>query len=120
MILVDTSIWIDHLRGGNARLVSLLQDQRVLVHPFIIGELAVGNIRQRGTVLAHLGRLPSAAVATNDEVMHLIERRALAGTGLSWVDAHLIASAILTPATLWTLDRTLTISVARLNLPPDK
>ena len=120
MILVDTSVWIDHLRGGNARLQSLLEAQQVLTHPFIIGELAVGSLRQRPVVLGHLGRMPQAAVATNDEVMHLIEQRDLAGIGLSWVDAHLIASAILSPAPLWTLDRALTISLARLSLPSGK
>ena len=120
MILVDTSVWIDHLRGGNPRLRSLLADQQVLCHPFIIGELAVGNLRRRATVLGHLRSLPVAVEATNDEVFHLIEERGLAGSGLSWVDAHLIASAVLSPASLWTMDRALTISLARLRLPPGK
>ena len=120
MILVDTSVWIDHLRTGNPRLVSLLEDQQVLCHPFIIGELAVGSLQKRSMVLGFLRSLPSAVVATHDETLHFIEERRLYGTGLSWVDAHLLASAVLTGTTVWSHDRALTISLPRLSLHPGK
>lgn len=108
MILVDSSVWIEHFRRANARLSSLVRDHQVLTHSFVIGELACGTLPgHRTEVLAHLSRLPGAPIAEHDEVMTLIERRGLAGSGIGWVDAHLLASALLASASLWTMDSTL-------------
>ncbi len=108
MILVDTSVWVDHLRVGNASLATLLADGRVLTHPFIIGELALGSLRQRGAVLADLSDLPEVVVATDAEVLTFIEDHAIFGRGVGYVDAHLLAAARLTAgAVLWTNDRRL-------------
>jgi hypothetical protein len=108
MILVDTSVWIDHLRDGDATLAELLNGSQVLMHPFILGELACGNLRNRDEVLALLKDLPRAAVATDEEVLFFIERHALMGRGIGYVDAHLLAAAALGNATrLWTRDRRL-------------
>lgn len=107
MILVDTSVWIEHLRRGSERLQALLYDEQVLCHPFIIGELACGTLRNRQEILSLLSALPEARVAEHEEVLHLVEGRHLYGRGLGWVDAHLLASALLTKCTLWTLDKPL-------------
>lgn len=108
MTLVDTSVWIDHLRGRNTRLVALLEAGEVLAHPFVIGELALGNLRGLETVLRDLRDLPRAAVATDDEVLRLIEANSLWGRGIGYVDAHLLAAVRLTANTeLWTADRRL-------------
>ena len=107
MILVDTSVWVDHLRNGNARLAELLNNHQVLVHPFIIGELSLGSLRNRVEVLDLLSRLPAAPVAEHDEVMATVDRHRLAGTGIGWVDAHLAASALLAGAGLLTMDKAL-------------
>lgn len=107
MILVDTSVWVDHLRVGNRRLQSLLEDTEVLAHPFIIGELACGSLRNREEVLTLLQALPEAQVAEHEEVMRVVERERLYGLEIGWLDAHLLASARLSDAPLWTLDRRL-------------
>ena len=107
MILVDTSVWIAHFRKGSPALSELLGDGLVLVHPFIAGELACGNLRNRTRILSDLQALPAAASATNGEVMQLIEARKLWGLGVGWIDAHLLASALLSTCRLWTLDRRL-------------
>jgi predicted nucleic acid-binding protein len=108
VILVDTSTWVDHLRAGNARLARLLEDGEVVTHPYVIGELALGNLRQRDTVLDALSELPQANVATDIEVLHLIREEALFGRGIGYVDVHLLASTRLSPGTrLWTGDRRL-------------
>lgn len=105
MILVDTSVWIDHLRSGDDRLVEYLEAERVLAHPMVIGEIAMGSLRRRDDVLTLLGDLPSAAVASDAEVLGLIDDRRLHGRGLGYIDAHLLAAALLTPAaTIWTRD----------------
>ena len=105
MILVDTSIWIDHLRADNSALKRLLDAGRVLMHPFVIGELALGRMRQREIILAALSDLPRAEVATDAEVLGFVNREALFGRGIGYVDAHLLASARLTAgATIWTRD----------------
>jgi len=104
MILVDTSVWVDHFRSRNPALSSLLSDGQVFGHPFVIGELACGNIRSRAVTLAELSHLPEAITAHHGEVMRLIEQRRLWGVGIGWVDAHLIASARLLECSLWTLD----------------
>ncbi len=104
MILVDTSIWIDHLRTGNRALQSLLEDAGVLTHSFVIGELACGTLRHRDEVLTLLRALPEAQPAEHMEVMGFVERERLYGRGIGWIDAHLLASARLSSASLWTLD----------------
>lgn len=107
MILVDTSIWIAHLREGNQRLAGLLEQVQVLSHPFVIGELACGALRNRTAVLALLGNLPEAPIAEHQEVLEFVERERLHGRGIGWVDVHLLASVRLSDAALWTLDRPL-------------
>ncbi|HVH74863.1 MAG TPA: PIN domain-containing protein [Stellaceae bacterium] len=108
MILVDTSVWVDHLRAHNAALARLLDAGAVLVHPFVTGELALGRMRQRETVLGALSDLPHTAIAGDAEVLHFIERHALFGRGIGYIDVHLLAAVRLTAdARLWTSDRKL-------------
>lgn len=108
MILVDTSIWIDHLRAGDKSLSALLDAGRVLAHPFVVGELALGILRQRDIILDALSDLPQARVATDKEVLHLIDQNALSGLGIGYVDAHLLAAVRLTAGSvLWTRDKRL-------------
>ena len=108
MILVDTSIWIDHLRTGDAELGELLRDGQVLAHPSVTGELALGHLSRRGEILRLLHNLPQTTVATDGEVLTLIDKRQLFGLGIGYVDAHLLAGTALTPAArLWTRDRRL-------------
>lgn len=116
MILVDSSVWVDHLRGSDPVLVRLLTAGQVLAHPFVIGELALGSLRQRETVLGALQGLPQAIVADEGEVLGFIDRYALAGIGIGYVDAHLLASARLSVATLWTRDKRLNGAAQRLGL----
>lgn len=106
MILGDTSIWVDHLRAGDETLSALLNAGLVLAHPFIIGELALGNLRQREVVLNALSDLPRVAVATEAEVLRFIDLHALFGRGIGYIDAHLFAAVQLTAGTeLWTRER---------------
>ncbi|HET9425599.1 MAG TPA: type II toxin-antitoxin system VapC family toxin [Gemmatimonadaceae bacterium] len=108
MILVDTSVWIDHLRKGDAALEEALMNGEVLTHSFVIGELACGNIANRREILDLLAELPRAREATHEEVMAMVDRRRLMGRELGYVDAHLLAASLLTPETrLWTRDRRL-------------
>ena len=107
MILVDTSLWVEHFRRGHPVLVGLLERELVLCHPFVIGELACGTLRRRDEVLSLLSALPQAPLAGHDEALLLLERRGLAGRGIGWIDLHLLASAMLGNARLWTLDRRL-------------
>jgi predicted nucleic acid-binding protein len=108
VILVDTSVWVDHLRAGDKALGSLLDAGMVLAHPFVIGELALGNLRQREIVLSALSNLPHASIATDAEVLHFIDRHALFGRGIGYVDTHLLAAARLTAgAELWTKNKRL-------------
>jgi len=117
MILVDTSVWIDHLRHGDAELVSLLNAGQVLMHRFVIGELALGNLQNRNIVLGTLQNLPQVAAASDDEALHFIENNALSGTGIGYIDAHLLAAVRLSPgALLWTRDKRLLAESARLGL----
>ena len=117
MILVDTSIWIDHLRSGNERLTGLLETDLVLAHAWVIGEIALGHLRRRREVLDLLLSLPRAALASDDEVLALIERNALHGTGVGYVDAQLLASTRLTPgALLWTQEKRLASIAQRLRI----
>lgn len=116
MILVDTSIWVDHLRQGDAGLSGLLDQDKVCCHPFILGELALGNLRQRDMLLGLMRSLPQASVAEDAEVLRFIDDNGLAGTGIGYVDAHLLAAARLSGGRLWTRDRRLGEAAARLAL----
>lgn len=117
VILVDTSIWADHLRAGDKTLADLLDRGMVLAHPFVTGELALGNLRQRDLVLDALQDLPQTIVATNPEILHFIDRHALSGLGIGYVDVHLLAAVRLTTgAALWTRDKRLDGVADRLGL----
>ena len=117
MILADTSIWVDHLRAGEPGLVSLLNDNRILVHPMVIGELACGNLPNRDTVLGLLGEMPAIPVATDEEVLFFIEQRRVMGRGIGYVDAHLLAAATLAQSVqFWTRDRRLVAVAGDLDL----
>jgi predicted nucleic acid-binding protein len=117
VILVDTSVWIEHLRAGDERLMALLDAGEVLGHPLVIGELALGHLRGRDAFLRDLRDLPQAAVVADEEVSRFIDRQALFGRGIGYVDAHLLAAARLTVgARLWTRDRDLHAVAAELDL----
>ena len=117
MVLVDTSVWVDHLRKGDAGLEDLLTKESVLTHPFVIGELALGNIPKRDVFLSAIGDLPKATMAEDDEVLRFISDRALFGVGVGYVDVHLLAAAKLTAgASLWTRDVRLLRVAQRLRL----
>ena len=116
MILVDTSVWIDHLRQGDAELADALQHGRVAIHPFVVGELACGNLRARAEVLGLLQALPSLPVATAEEVLFFIDAHALMGRGIGYVDVHLLAAARLAGAQFWTRDKRLHGAAADLRL----
>ena len=118
MILVDTSIWIDHLHAEEPALVSLLRDDEVGSHPYVIEELALGSVKDRGRVIPLLGRLRSFPVVTHAEALALVERRRLWGRGLSAVDAHLLGSTALVPgALLWTRDKGLLSACRDVDVP---
>jgi predicted nucleic acid-binding protein len=104
VILVDTSVWTDHLRHSEPSLAALLNDGNVLTHPDVIGELAMGSLRGRATFLETLQLLPKAPVATDAEALHLVERAKLYSRGLGWVDAKILASALIGRVSLWTRD----------------
>ena len=117
MILVDASVWVDHLRFRDKTLGDLLERGGVLVHPFVIGELALGNLRQRDLFLGALSDLPRVAVTTDDEVLHFIHQHALFGLGVGYLDAHLLAAVALTAgSTLWTRDKRLHTAAGQLGL----
>ncbi len=117
MILVDTSVWIDHLRTGDEKLSTLLDTGRVLAHPFVIGEIALGYLRQRETILSALLDLPQATVATDAELLLFVEEHSLAGLGIGYVDVHLLASTRLTAGSaLWTRDKRLIGAAERMSL----
>lgn len=108
MILVDTSVWVDHLRAGDAGLVGVLESNRACVHPFVIGELACGNLKARRQVLDLLGALPRVAVADDAEVLFFIDRHQLMGRRIGFVDVHLLAATAMQAGTrLWTRDKRL-------------
>jgi predicted nucleic acid-binding protein len=115
-MLVDTSVWIDHFARGNPRLVELLDAGAAETHPFVVGELALGRLRWRGETLAYLAALPSVPSADHDEVMGLVEGSHLAESGIGWVDAHLLASALIAGTTIWTTDRQLRSVALRLGV----
>ena len=107
MVLVDTSVWVSHLRNGDVGLEKLLNDGEVVCHPFIVGELACGNLKNRHEILMYLESLPKAVLAEDGEVLKFIETHELMGKGLGYIDVHLIAAAVLTDVPLWTFDKTL-------------
>lgn len=118
MILVDTSVWIDHFRKGEPKLARLLEDGQVLMHPFVAGELACSNLHNRNEVLELLERLPRASVASEVEARLFLERHAIMGRGLGYIDVHLLASVALgAPARFWTKDRRLAPVGAELGIP---
>jgi predicted nucleic acid-binding protein len=119
MVLVDTSVWVDHFRSSSPVLETLLDDGQVLVHPFITGELACGNLRNRTETFTYLHALPAAIVASNVEAITFLEKRRLWGRGLGWVDVHLLASALLSRAAVWTIDKRLRTVAAELGVGPD-
>ena len=102
MILVDSSVWINHFRHTDPRLQELLVRDLVSLHPFVLGELACGNLHKRAETIAYLEMLPAAAVAPELQVLHLLENRHSWGTGLGWIDMHLLASALIGGLRLWT------------------
>lgn len=117
MILVDTSVWIDHLRAGNADLARLLETGLVATHPLVVGELAMGNLHARDTLLGLLRALPQAVVAADEEVLAYVARHGLFGIGIGYADAHLLAATQLTAgASLWTRDRRLREAAGRLGI----
>ena len=121
MILIDTSVWIDHLRSGEPLLVAALESARVMMHPFVLGELACGNLANRSEVLGLLGDLPAALTATDPEALEFIERRALMGRGIGYIGVHLLASTALSSDTrLWTKDRRLAAVATELDLAFDE
>jgi len=107
MVLVDTSIWVIHFRDGNRRLEKLLLDAEVACHPFIIGELACGNIKNRDEIISLLQSLPTTSTIELNDFLYFIERNKLIGMGLGFVDVHLLASAQLSGIPLWTSDKRL-------------
>lgn len=117
MILLDTSVWIDHLRQGDAQVTAILQSGLALTHPFVIGELACGNLKSRTKILGLLAALPKARVAQEQEALFFIERHKLMGQGIGYIDAHLLAATALTEgARLWTRDKRLDALAQRLGL----
>ena len=116
MILPDTSVWIDHLRRANPVLTSLLESGDVLCHPFVIGELACGSLKERRRTLQWLQTLEPAPFADHDEVLTLVDGNGLVATGLGWLDAHLLGSTLLAGARLWTLDAPLARAAAKLSV----
>lgn len=116
MILVDSSVWVDHFRRGSPRLEALLDDGLVLVHPFVLGELALGRLKRRAEILGLLREMPRAELASHDEALEFVDRHELAGKGVGWVDVHLLVSAALGRVSLWTLDRRLAVAAGHLAL----
>jgi len=115
-MLVDTSVWVEHLRRGDATLNALLARGEVECHPFVIGELALGTLQRRSEILTLLQKLPRVRTASHDEVLTFVDRHGLTGRGIGWVDAHLLASTALDRTLLWTRDRRLSSVAQALNL----
>ena len=123
MVLVDTSVWIEHLRYGDETLARLLEGNQVLTHPFVIGELACGNLADRDEILSRLMDLPVLSAATESEALYFLDRNQLMGRGIDYIDVHLLAAtALAPPARLWTRDKRLEAVSRSLNLsvPPDQ
>jgi len=116
MVLVDTSIWVDHFRQGVSLLDDLLTSGQVATHPFVIGELACGNLTNRTEILTLLSSLPSLKTANHTEALHLVETHGLHGTGIGWIDVHLLSSALLNHVPIWTRDRKLNAAARTLGI----
>lgn len=116
MILVDTSVWVEHFRHHHRDLAQRLEEGEVICHEFVIGELACGHLRNRKEILSLLRELPQAALAENEEVLTFLDSQCLFGKGIGWVDAHLLASARLSRAKLWTLDKRLEALASRMSI----
>jgi predicted nucleic acid-binding protein len=119
MLLVDTSVWVNHLRRSDERLQQALLDDQVLMHPLVLGEIACGSLHRRSSILSDLGQLPQAVSAENGEVLEFLEQHRLYGKGIGWIDAHLLASTALSRCRLWTLDSRLGDAAASLRLGPN-
>ena len=116
MVLADTSVWVHHFRFGEPGLRNLLAEGLVLMHPFVLGELACGNLRNRSATLSDMQALPLATTASHAEARRLLEEHHMWGRGLGWVDIHLLASAALSRSQFWTLDKRLATEARRLGL----
>jgi predicted nucleic acid-binding protein len=116
VILVDTSVWVEHLRRGSPRLAAILANRGALQHPFVTGELALGGLPLRERMLAHLADLPAAPIVDHAIVLRLLEVEHLYGRGLGWVDVHLLASSLHSRCGLWTNDRSLARTAHRLGI----
>ena len=116
MVLVDTSVWVSHLREGNSDLADLLNVGEVVCHRFVVGEIACGNLRNRAEIMSLLQALPMCIVAEHEEVLEFIDNGGLMGKGLGYIDVHLLASAVLTDTPLWTLDKQLKQAANALNI----
>lgn len=116
MVLVDTSVWVEHLRRGEPGLRTLLHEGEAICHPFVMGELACGHLQSREQILSLLKALPSAALVEPDEILFFIEERKLAGLGLGLIDVHLLASCLISRVKLWTLDKRLKVVAVRLGV----
>jgi predicted nucleic acid-binding protein len=116
VILVDTAVWVDHLRAADRHLSGLLLEEAVLCHPIVVGELACGALKRRSEILGLLRNLPQAPVVEHDEVLAFVDAQSLMGSGLGWVDIHLLASAALAGERFWTRDRPLAHAARRLGL----
>ncbi|HLK21836.1 MAG TPA: type II toxin-antitoxin system VapC family toxin [Bryobacteraceae bacterium] len=116
MFLVDTSVWVNHFRRSDERLQQALLDGQVLMHPFVLGEIACGSLQRRSAILSDLAELPHAVSAENIEVLQFLDQHWLFGKGIGWTDAHLLASAVLTRCRLWTSDSRLSDAAASLKL----
>jgi predicted nucleic acid-binding protein len=117
-VLVDTSVWVDHFRRRNARLVHVLDSAQALTHPFVTGELACGHVARRDDILSLLQALPALPVIEHAEVLEFVDAHRLFGRGLGWVDMHLLASARLARTALWTLDKRLAAAGVELGVAP--
>ena len=117
MVLIDTVVWIDHLQSNDEHLSMLLENEQIVMHPMVIGELAMGNLANRQRTLEDFAKLPEISVATHEEVLFFIERHRLMGTGISYVDANLLASVIAYGDTkLWSRDRRLNEAAAMFDV----
>ena len=120
MILVDTSVWVDHLRYGRKDLAGRLEQGAVACHPYVVGELACGSIINRVEILGTLQELPMVLVAEQEEILEFLERERLYGCGLGWIDAHLLASARLSGCSVWTLDKAMAAAAIELEVTFDQ
>ncbi|MEO5894455.1 MAG: PIN domain-containing protein [Vicinamibacterales bacterium] len=118
MTLVDTAVWIDHFRASLPALVRMLHDGEVAGHVFVVGELVLGHLRRREETVALLAELPTLKTASHDDLLRFVGKHALAGTGVGWIDAHLLCAAASAGVPLWTHDRALRKQAARLGLAP--